>query len=350
MRRTFLNASVSVMLNFASYSAWTLCNKYQFLHGLSPYALTLTAFQMFIAGLIAFVLVILCNIERPLVASSKKQQLWSRYMMWNQILPLGISRAIDIGCSNVALSLVSVALQQIMKSMLPFFVCVLTVHVLKRRVTLASWLSLLPIVGGTVLASVGEASFSTVGAVLATISCLGRSCKAILNSKLVNGDVTHSSTSPSSIVLTPLSVLLLEAPTTACLILVPALLLEHSPFHSSRWKTYHNSPTPLPSLWSYQQCVWFNLVAGVLMFVNQASYITVIHQTSALSCQVLMNVKMLLLIVVALHVFDQPFGVSNQLGVVLACAGCFCYAASVAKDSGWAKSLVFSKRRQIVIV
>lgn len=69
-----------------------------------------------------------------------------------------------------------------------------------------------------------------------------------------------------------------------------------------------------------------SVLGGFLMFVNQGTYINIIDASSPVTCQVLMNVKMLLLIVVAVRLFHTPLSGVNVLGVLVATSGCLLYA------------------------
>lgn len=237
----------------------------------------------------------------------------------HRIVPLGLSRAVDIGGGNVALAMVSVALQQIIKSTLPVFVTVLTVGWLRRPVAGRVWLSLVPIMLGTVLALRGESQqrSATLGVFLAFVSCFGRAAKAVLNHRLL-GKVEVAAVEP----LKPLEIVLYEAPTTACLLLVPSLLLE--------WNALQRILSlPTAALWEWM--LWWllqNVVGGVCMFITQYAYVSIIHLTSALTCQVLMNIKMLLLVFASVLYFHLPYTRENVVGVLIAVAGCFLYAGA----------------------
>lgn len=237
----------------------------------------------------------------------------------HRIVPLGLSRAVDIGGGNVALAMVSVALQQIIKSTLPVFVTVLTVGWLRRPVAGRVWLSLVPIMLGTVLALRGESQqrSATLGVFLAFVSCFGRAAKAVLNHRLL-GKVEVAAVEP----LKPLEIVLYEAPTTACLLLLPALLLE--------WNALQRILSmPTPALWEWM--LWWliqNVVGGICMFITQYAYVSIIHLTSALTCQVLMNIKMLLLVFASVLYFHLPYTRENVVGVLIAVAGCFLYAGA----------------------
>jgi drug/metabolite transporter (DMT)-like permease len=280
-----------------------------------------TSLQMFVAAAIAYIAVVQIGVQRSPGVSLVDKSVW-----YQRIAPLGLSRAIDIGCGNYALSLVTVALQQIVKATLPIFVTLLSVCVLRKRVSLRMVGSLMPIVVGTMVASIAPhhdgasggvaMAPSMAGVLLAMISCFGRASKAVLNALLLSGAGSGGSGNK----LRPLEIVLLEAPTTGAMILLPALLLEGPSIFVTRTSQFVIHP------WS---TLGVNVVCGGLMFATQAAYVTLIDETSALSCQVLMSVKMLVLVFFSVWWHHTPFTWVNALGVLVAGAGCVAYARAV---------------------
>ncbi|CUG87785.1 membrane transporter, putative, partial [Bodo saltans] len=280
-----------------------------------------TSLQMFVAAMIAYIAVVQMGVQR-----SRGVNLLDRATWHQRIVPLGLSRAVDIGCGNYALSLVTVALQQIVKATLPIFVTLLSVIVLRKRVSLKMVSSLVPIVVGTIVASVSPHHHapttsniiipapSTAGVLLAMVSCFGRASKAVLNALLLSGAGGGGGSGKK---LRPMEIVLLEAPTTGVMILIPALLLEGHSLFIARTNQFIVHP------WS---TIGLNLLCGALMFGTQVAYVTLIDETSALSCQVLMSVKMLFLVFFSVWWHHTPFTWLNGFGVLVAGAGCIAYA------------------------
>ena len=290
----------AITVNYISYSAWTLLNKYQFepleRGGLGVKTPILaTSAQMLLAGLIAAVVVLGVGVGRGAANLSSPATVLTR------IFPLGLSRAIDIGCGNLALSMVSVALQQVFKSMLPLFVTVLSVFFFGKVYSRGVWVSLIPIIVGTSMASAGEIrAAGGAGVTLAAVACVGRSLKAVLNGYLLELTTER---------LSPLELLLLEAPMTGLMLGAVGLALEGG--HVMVWSS---------------TIVWGNLVGGALMFFNQASYILLIDLTSPVTTQIFMNIKMLVLIFVSLLLFPtSTFTWVNCMGALVAGAGSLLY-------------------------
>jgi drug/metabolite transporter (DMT)-like permease len=339
-------------VNFVTYSTWTMLNKLQFTvppprvagaGGAGAHAapwregfgvavpLLVTGLQMALAGCCAAFCIFALGIQRrppagagvsrrlydeleggggggddePVPRDLPPPPLFSLDTLRRKIVPLGLARSVDIGGANAALVTVSVAVQQVVKSLLPIFVSLLSATVLGKRVPPQVWLSLVPIVGGTVCATWGDTHCRLLGVAFAAVSCLARAFKCVLNAKLLQPTRTEAP-------MRPLEILLLEAPTSGVFLLAVSLLVEAGPYRAQ-----------LPHLLA---ALPLNLLGGGLMFLNSASYIVVIEQSSAVSCQVIMNVKMLLLILVSVHVFHTPLSALNYGGVAVATAGCVAYA------------------------
>jgi drug/metabolite transporter (DMT)-like permease len=322
---------IATLTNIVTYSTWTLLNKWQFIasdkQGFSIVTpLFVTGIQMVIAGAVAAFAIFVLGIQNRRIPGTNRRDpsappLLSVDTFRHRILPLGLARCVDIGGGNSALVAVSVALQQVIKSLLPIFVSLLSATVLKKPVSFATWLSLIPVVGGTVIATVGgPVAPSVYGIACATVSCFARSFKCVLNAKLLapsSGKKADNGDDPNQKPLLPLEILLMEAPTSGVFLLIIAAFVEGDKIAATMPLLIAAAP--------------LNILGGVLMFANQASYITVIEQSSAVTCQVLMNLKMLLLIMISVQIYNTPFSAVNYGGVLIATAGCVLYALIAAR-------------------
>jgi len=310
-----------VVLNYVSYSSWTIWNKKQFKNEGKDLSILLTAYQMFYAGGISWFLQGMSQKWYPRSDMSERK-------LFVAILPLGIVRSADIGFGNAALATVSVAMQQIVKSTIPVYVSVLTVTVLQRALRRHVWLTLLPIVGGTLLAAWGEISAHWVGVVMAILSCIARAGKSIWNDILLHGSKGNGQ-------LTPVQLIGFESPLSGMILLCVGLLFQGAVF-VERFGT--------PGCWFFDPdrgaehadvcstqgslvgLVLTNSCIGGLMFLNQWTYMSIIKTTSAMSCSILMNLKMVTLISVSVFTFGTHLGALNWCGIAIASAGCIAYA------------------------
>lgn len=297
-------------LNYATYSMWTLGNKHQFKHAGQGMAISLTAFQMLVAGALAWIAVSSGVVPPP----TPTAQTWK-----SQVLPLGLARSADIGFGNAALSMVSVALQQIVKSTIPVYVCILSVLVLNRYVSLRVWTTLVPVVGGTLMAAMGEVSATFAGLTLAVLSCVARAGKKIINDSLLQG-------SKSSNGLTPTQIMMHEAPLSGAILLLVGLLFESNVL-SDKVLSFDEPPNPMnpDKTRDLLHLVASNTALGVLVYWNQWSYISIIDCTSALTCGILMNLKMVLLVCLSVGLFGTNLSFFNVCGIAVAFLGCVLY-------------------------
>ena len=294
-----METAFHMLVNTGSYTLWTIGNKYQFTNPSWKVSTPImaTAFQLFISGFIAYLCGRVLKIARagPCPAT----------VFWKRIVPLGVARATDIGFGNMSLTLVSVALQQVVKSTIPVYVSILSAVLFGKRYGTDVWVSLVPIVAGTVLASLGEMSSSELGFTFAIISCFGRALKAILNGQLL------SKSSEDHAAIDPFTLLMLEAPLSGLFIGAVALVVEGSEIF-----TLITTPSVIA----------LNILCGILSFATQLSYLQLIVTTSPLTCTVLMNLKMVFLILLSVVVFGTSLTVLNYVGIAIASVGCVLYA------------------------
>jgi len=289
--------------NFVSYSTWTLLNKAQYTKFDLTFTILPTSLQMLYVGALSWLLLALQG-QTPRT---------NRDTLVHRIGPLGLVRSADIGFGNAALRLVTVPLQQVLKSTIPVHVCVLK-RLLGTPISTMVWLSLIPIVGGVALA-VGQASGGetvVVGVVLALISCFARAGKAILNERLLSAGTAREK-------LSTLTIMALESPTSGCILLVAGILVEGSLM--MQWQG------------NLLAVVAYNAVCALCMFLNQWSYISIIQHTSSVTCQILMNVKMIVLIVTSSVLLQTPLSFVQIVGMIIATTGCIGYAMIKQRES-----------------
>lgn len=297
-------------LNYVTYSMWTLGNKHQFKNAGQGMTISLTAFQMLVAGALAWIAVSSGIVPRPTLTANT----WK-----SAVLPLGLARSADIGFGNAALSIVSVALQQIVKSTIPVYVCILSVFVLNRHVSLRVWATLVPVVGGTLMAAMGEMSATFAGLTSAVLSCVARASKKIINDSLLHG-------SKSSDGLTPTQIMMYEAPVSGAILLLVGVIFEGNTL-SDKVLVYDELPSPMnpDTTRDLLHLLASNIALGMLVYWNQWSYISIIDCTSAMTCGILMNLKMVLLICLSVRLFGTHLSSFNMCGIAIAFSGCVVY-------------------------
>lgn len=137
------------------------------------------------------------------------------------VLPIGVTTALEIGCSNVALLMLTVSFGTILKGGAPVFTLLWGILLGIERFSLPLSGAVTLIAGGITLASIGEGSdFMLLGFLLQlTATALG-GFRWALTHVLLKGEPTN--------VMPPLTAILYTSPTTAACVLPFALVLESS--------------------------------------------------------------------------------------------------------------------------
>eukprot|EP01063_Lacrimia_lanifica_P006722 TRINITY_DN14235_c0_g1_i1.p1 TRINITY_DN14235_c0_g1~~TRINITY_DN14235_c0_g1_i1.p1 ORF type:complete len:345 (+),score=88.56 TRINITY_DN14235_c0_g1_i1:127-1161(+) len=284
--------------NFVTYSVWTLWNKQIFsTYGRRP--LLSTGVQMFI------VTAVVIAVQRA--TKDGVLQRASPGTLKNQLVPLSLVRSSDLGFANLALCFMSVAGQQILKATIPVWVCVLSIVYLKKSVPPHAWGIVLVIVLGTSLATVGDPDMSGTpfGVASMLLSCFCRAGKCVINARMLQKPLPGAETQQR---LNKLTLLRYEAPMSGALILTGSVL-------------YETATLQYP--FEFLACSALN---GLLMYVNQITYLAIVEHTSPIASQSLMNIKMIFLIL--LSGLFNPIHVSplNTLGMAVAAGGAVGYS------------------------
>jgi len=103
-------------------------------------------------------------------------------------LPVGAMTAGAHAASVFALSAGSVSFAQIVKASEPAFAAVIATYFYSAKISKAKWLSLIPVIGGVCLASLGELNFAMGALVTASIANIFAAIKGNENAKLMKTD------------------------------------------------------------------------------------------------------------------------------------------------------------------
>jgi len=105
---------------------------------------------------------------------------------WKKTLPVGFTSAGAHAASVFALSAGAVSFGQIVKAAEPAFAALIGTLFYASKVSTAKWLCLIPVIGGVVLASLGELDFAWAALVTAGIANVFAAIKANENKKLMD--------------------------------------------------------------------------------------------------------------------------------------------------------------------
>ncbi|KAG0265316.1 UAA transporter [Mortierella polycephala] len=212
---------------------------------------------------------------------------------------------LNIAISNVSLNEVSVAFHQVIRAMTPVFTIAISVAFLAKRYSGMTYLSLLPLLLGVYMATVGDYSFTAMGFLLTVLGTILAATKTVVTNRIQVGRLQ----------LHPLDLLLRMSPLafvqTVIFSWMNGELNEVVSFCQTKMST---------------KLVMALLVNGIIaFFLNYVSF-TANKKTSALTMTVAANVKQVLSIMVAVTVFNTTIGFLNGLGIIMTLLGGACYS------------------------
>ncbi|XP_076885822.1 phosphoenolpyruvate/phosphate translocator 2, chloroplastic-like [Bidens hawaiensis] len=263
-----------------------------------PNPVTLTAVQLAVGTSIIFITWALNLHKWPNV--SRAQLL--------AILPLAAMHTLGNLTTNMSLGKVSVSFTHTIKAMEPFFTVVLSTLFLGEIPTFWVLTSLVPIVGGVVLASLTEVSFNWPGFWSAMASNLANQSRNVLSKKLMvkkeesldNITLFSIITIMSFFMFTPI-----------------ALLVEGVKF----------TPAYLQSAGlNIKQVYIRSLLASICFHAYQQIAYMILQRVTPVTHSVGNCVKRVVVIVASIFFFRTPISLTNSIGTGIALAGVFLYS------------------------
>ncbi|KAG1342867.1 phosphoenolpyruvate/phosphate translocator 2, chloroplastic-like [Cocos nucifera] len=173
-------ALVEALQLVAFFALWYIFNIYFNIYNkqvlkVYPFPITITAFQVAIGTVLVFLMWSTNLYKRPKLSSSQLVA----------ILPLAIFHTLGNLFTNMSLGKVAVSFTHTIKAMEPFFTVVLSALFLGELPNISVLTSLVPIVGGVVLASFTEASFNWAGFWSAMASNLTNQSRNVISKKFM---------------------------------------------------------------------------------------------------------------------------------------------------------------------
>ncbi|KAF1893884.1 hypothetical protein Lal_00002426 [Lupinus albus] len=252
---------------------------------------------------------------------------------WRRIFPMSLVFCINIVLGNVSLRYIPVSFMQTIKSFTPATTVILQWLVWRKYFDWRIWASLIPIVGGILLASVTELSFNMFGFCAALVGCLATSTKTILAESLLHGYKFDRSMKSFIVVakqsvswtlslygnisdqhMLSINTVYYMAPFATMILALPAMLLEGNGI--IEWFNTHPYP------WSALSIIFSS---GVLAFCLNFSIFYVIHSTTAVTFNVAGNLKVAVAVLVSWMIFRNPISYLNAVGCAVTLVGCTFY-------------------------
>ncbi|KAI4336154.1 hypothetical protein L6164_014719 [Bauhinia variegata] len=262
------------------------------------FPITITLFQLAVGSVLVLLMWGLNLYKRPKISGAQLAA----------ILPLAVVHILGNLFTNMSLGKVSVSFTHTIKAMEPFFTVILSAMFLGELPT--GWVvtSLVPIVGGVVLASATETSFNWAGFWSAMASNLTNQSRNVLSKKLMVKKEESMDNITLFSIITVMSFLLL-APA--------ALFMDGVKF----------TPAYLQSAGLNLRQVYTRSLLAALCFhaYQQISYM-ILQRVSPVTHSVGNCVKRIVVIVSSVIFFQTPVSFINALGTGVALAGVFLYS------------------------
>lgn len=294
-----IRTSVTLLSWYCISSAIILTTKWLFTNHFS-FPLTVTTFSNTLTTLWAFLLSRTPRFRaQPL---SEKQ--FREY-----VLPIGIATALEIGCSNVALKILTVSFGTILKGGAPVFTMIWGLLLGIETFSVNLCMSLLTIASGIALASIGEGhTFVLTGFILQLMATALGGLRWAMTHVLLKGARDHR--------MSPITATLYTSPTTAVCVLPVALLLEGTSI------TAKISQLQQGEIWTIFGTM---IMVGSLVFVLLISEYWLVNVTSSLALSVAGVFKELLTIGGGILMFSEHMTPLNIIGFIICQIGIGAY-------------------------
>ncbi|EFJ15928.1 hypothetical protein SELMODRAFT_85074 [Selaginella moellendorffii] len=225
-----------------------------------------------------------------------------------KISALSIIFCASVVSGNISLRYLPVSFNQAVGATTPFFTAVFAYLMTLKREAWVTYLTLVPVVTGVIIASGGEPSFHLYGFIMCVSATAARALKSVLQGILLSSEGEK---------LNSMNLLLYMAPIAVVLLLPATLIMEPNVVGITIALARTN----------------FSIIGLLLVnsatayFVNLTNFLVTKH-TSALTLQVLGNAKGAVAVVVSILLFRNPVSVVGMAGYTLTVFGVILYSES----------------------
>ena len=227
------------------------------------------------------------------------------------LLAFSFLYTINIAVSNVSLNMVTLPFHQIVRSTTPVFAVGLAYVMQGKTHSYQTYLSLVPVVLGVAIATLGDISFTFMGFVLTILGTLLAALKTVVTNLVQVGPLKMDSVS----LLWRLS-LLAFLQTSAISVLSGELDEVRARLDEA----------------DRQQVLYILVGNGITAFILNVVSFTANGKTSALTMTVAANVKQVLVIGLSIIIFAVPVTLLNATGIFITLAGGAMYTLSELRE------------------
>ncbi|KAM0953258.1 putative sugar phosphate transporter domain-containing protein [Dioscorea sansibarensis] len=274
-----------------------LLNKYLLSNYGFRYPIFLTMCHMTACSLLSYVAIAWLRVV-PMQAVRSRIQLL-------KISALSLVFCGSVVTGNVSLRYLPVSFNQAVGATTPFFTAVFAYLMTVKREAWITYVTLIPVVTGVVIASGGEPSFHLFGFLMCIGATAARALKSVLQGILLTSEGEK---------LNSMNLLLYMAPIAVILLLPATLIMEENVVGVTLALARQDI-----------RIVWYLLFNSALAyFVNLTNFLVTKH-TSALTLQVLGNAKGAVAVVISILIFKNPVSVTGMLGYAMTVVGVILY-------------------------
>ncbi|GAB4860057.1 hypothetical protein Ancab_011535 [Ancistrocladus abbreviatus] len=275
-----------------------LLNKYLLSNHGFKYPIFLTMCHMTACSLFSYVAIVWFKVV-PLQNIRSRSQ-------FVKITMLSIIFCTSVVGGNISLRYLPVSFNQAVGATTPFFTAIFAYMMTFRREGWLTYVTLIPVVTGCIIASGGEPSFHLFGFIMCVGATAARALKTVIQGILLSSEGER---------LNSMNLLMCMAP-IAVICLIPAALIMEKDVIGITIALARNDI----------RLLWYLLFNSALAyFVNLTNFLVTKH-TSALTLQVLGNAKGAVAVVVSILLFKNPVSVTGMLGYCLTVFGVILYS------------------------
>ncbi|XP_023757194.1 probable sugar phosphate/phosphate translocator At3g11320 [Lactuca sativa] len=294
----------SKLFTLGLVSAWyssnigvLLLNKYLLSNYGFKYPIFLTMCHMSSCALLSYIAIAWMKIV-PL------QTIRSR-VQFVKISALSLIFCASVVSGNISLRYLPVSFNQAIGATTPFFTAVFAYLMTLKSEDWLTFITLIPVVTGVVIASGGEPSFNLFGFIMCVGATAARALKTVVQGILLTSEGEK---------LNSMNLLLYMAPIAVILLLPATMYMEENVVGI----TIALARQDFGIIW----LLIFN--SSLAYFVNLTNFLVTKH-TSALTLQVLGNAKGAVAVVVSILIFRNPVSVTGMAGYTLTVLGVILY-------------------------